>query len=221
VPFNDQNVPPTPPPVTNSNGTTTTFAPITPPPPNQVDAAIAKCSAKDVDTGTPPDGYGVPTPNLVVASLGLNVQKYGRTTGQTFGTVLAINVTTKNPTLSINLPFLNNPIPNVPKVTATNMAITETALVQFTNEVEIGPTGSSASFALAGDSGALVVDMSNNPVALVRAFAGTSVFCGDITEVIFELQQQLTNVILTIDNSPSIRFSSADEKLGRANANSP
>ena len=221
VPFNDQTVPPTPPPVTNVNGTTTTFAPIIPPPPNQVDAAIAKVSAADVDTGTPPDGYGVPTSNLVVASLGLNVQKYGRTTGQTFGQVVAVNVTTNNPSLTINLPFTGNPVPQVPKATAANTSVVPTALVTFTNEVEINPTGSSASFAQAGDSGSLVVDMSNNPVALVRAFAGGSVFCGDITEVIFELQQQMVNIILTVDSSPSFRFSSRDGKLGTANPTPP
>ena len=60
-----------------------------------VDAAIALVSATDVDTSTPSDGYGTPKTAILTAglALGQNVQKYGRTSGLTTGTITGINAT--------------------------------------------------------------------------------------------------------------------------------
>ncbi len=58
---------------------------------NRVDAALA--ATTDVDHRTPEDGYGAPRPEPLDAAPGLKVQKYGRTTGHTFGEVDAINAT--------------------------------------------------------------------------------------------------------------------------------
>ena len=58
-----------------------------------VDAAIALSSIGALGNGTPLDGYGVPDSSTVPASPGQRVQKYGRTTGLTTGTVSAVNVT--------------------------------------------------------------------------------------------------------------------------------
>ena len=53
--------------------------------PNTMDAAIALTTTGDVGTATLPDGYGSPSSTTVPASVGLQVQKYGRTTGFTTG----------------------------------------------------------------------------------------------------------------------------------------
>jgi len=60
---------------------------------NTVDAAIALTSTTEVGTGTPLDGYGVPSSSTVAATLGQAVQKYGRTTGLTTGQVTGLNAT--------------------------------------------------------------------------------------------------------------------------------
>jgi len=63
---------------------------------NKVDAAIAAVSSEDVGTATLANGYGQPksTPLDVTAShLGLRVQKYGRTTALTKGSLQAVNAT--------------------------------------------------------------------------------------------------------------------------------
>ena len=238
VPYNDQTLPATPQSISTINGVTA-FAPYPKPISNQVDCAIAKVAPNAVDTGTPPDGYGVPLSTTIGATLGMVVQKYGRTTGQTFGTVSAINVITGNPIQTARIP--------VPPTTglagggaASNIyPISQIATVTFTNEIEIIPALGSASFALPGDSGALVVykfqsnlpivttgtvtndpSLDKSPTALVRAFAGTSVFCGDIAEVLFELQNNSglpATTVLSIDSGPSSVFSSKDGKEGRGN----
>lgn len=58
--------------------------------PNTIDAAIALVTADESSCATLPMFYGAPGPPLE-ATLGLPVQKVGRTTGLTQGTVTAIN----------------------------------------------------------------------------------------------------------------------------------
>lgn len=60
-------------------------------PDNHIDAAIALTSTDDLSRDTPEGGYGTPRSRTVEASLGMTVQKYGRTTGQTEGTITGIN----------------------------------------------------------------------------------------------------------------------------------
>ena len=57
-----------------------------------IDAAIASTTSNDLGTGTPSDGYGILSSTTMAAFVGQWVQKYGRTTGQTYGTVSAVNV---------------------------------------------------------------------------------------------------------------------------------
>ena len=59
---------------------------------NRVDAAIALTTAAELGDSTPVDGYGTPAATTVAATLGTEVIKYGRTTGQTMGTIDAINL---------------------------------------------------------------------------------------------------------------------------------
>lgn len=58
---------------------------------NRMDAAIAATTADDVGFATPDDGYGSPRATPAEATLGMKVQKYGRTTGHTHGRVTGIN----------------------------------------------------------------------------------------------------------------------------------
>jgi hypothetical protein len=58
---------------------------------NTVDAAVAAVFDTTVGTATPLDGYGTPSPTTVPATVGMAVQKYGRTTNLTHSTVTGIN----------------------------------------------------------------------------------------------------------------------------------
>ncbi len=84
--------------------------------------------------------------NVVPAFVGQVVQKNGRTTSCTEGTVTAINVTT---------PVAYD---------------TGCGTATFTNQIMVSPTAPSTAFAAAGDSGSPIVDANNNAVALL--FAG-------------------------------------------------
>jgi hypothetical protein len=125
---------------------------------NTIDAAIALTSA--VSTSTPPDGYGSPNPALHAAFgnptvngdenlsqlLGLAVQKYGRTTGSTAGTVDAINATVD---------------------VCYDQACALVA--RFVDQIIITP----GNFSAGGDSGSLIVAQDgDHPVGLL--FAGSS-----------------------------------------------
>lgn len=113
---------------------------------NMVDAAIARVSIGQVGTATPTDGgYGTPSSTILPATLGLPVQKYGRTTRLTKGTVTGVN--------------------------ATVMIKYDKGQTRFINQVII--QGSGGSFSDGGDSGSLIVTQNgNHPVALL--FAGST-----------------------------------------------
>jgi PKD repeat protein len=115
---------------------------------NEMDAAIALVDGADVSGSTPEtDGYGSPTTNPVDPSVGMGVQKYGRTTGHTTGTVEEINVT-------VSVCF------------AGFIFCTQSAT--FVNQFTITP----GDFSDGGDSGSLIVTSGNDPVGLL--FAGSS-----------------------------------------------
>jgi hypothetical protein len=134
---------------------------------NTIDAAIAEVSyssgGPDVGVSTPPDGYGTPSsilhsaygdPDVIddagedlAQLLGLSVQKYGRTTRLTTGTIDAINATVD---------------------VCYDQACSKVA--RFVDQIIVIP----ANFSGGGDSGSLIVsnDENKNPVALL--FAGSS-----------------------------------------------
>ncbi len=62
---------------------------------NTVDAAIALSSTANLDNATPSDGYGAPSSAIVAEAVGQSVQKYGRTTALTKGTITTINATVR------------------------------------------------------------------------------------------------------------------------------
>ena len=127
---------------------------------NQIDAAIALSSTDVLDNATPADdGYGMPNSTIYGdangdglfddpnALLGLNVQKYGRTTHLTHGQITGINATV---------------------TVCYDGTCTKTA--RYVDQIIISPGG----FSGGGDSGSLIVtdDANPNPVALL--FAGSS-----------------------------------------------
>ena len=112
---------------------------------NEVDAAIALSSIGDIGNTTPSDGYGTPKSAIVSAALGQDVQKYGRTTHLTQGTIVAINAT-----LDIGY---------------------GSGTARFVHQIVV-ESNRGSKFLKGGDSGAIVVtDPGKNPVGL--AFAGT------------------------------------------------
>ena len=111
---------------------------------NTIDAAIALSSTANLGKGTPSNGYGVPKSTPVGAYLKQAVQKYGRTTSLTKGTISAINA-------NLNIGY-------------------GSGTAYFVNQIVVY---SRRSFIKAGDSGSLLVtDPGKNPVGLL--FAGTS-----------------------------------------------
>jgi hypothetical protein len=112
---------------------------------NTIDAAIALSSVSELDNQTPSDGYGTPNSLPVAASLNLPVQKYGRTTGLTKGTIAALNAT-------------------------VNVSYGAPGVARFVDQIVITP----GRFSDGGDSGSAIVtdDDNANPVGLL--FAGSS-----------------------------------------------
>src|SRR5881409_124110 len=131
--------------------------------PNTIDAAIALSDATNLGNATPTDdGYGTPSAAIygdanndgvfdnVSALLGLNVQKYGRTTKLTHGQITGINATVD--------------------VCYEVFIIFCVKSARFVDQLVIEP----GSFSGGGDSGSLIVtdDQNKNPVGLL--FAGSS-----------------------------------------------
>lgn len=117
---------------------------------NEMDAAVSIVpDAADLSGITLPEGYGAPGTEVVGASVGLDVQKFGRTTELTEGEVAEVNVT-------VDVCYAG--------------FIFCTKLARFVNQISITP----GSFSDGGDSGSLIVtlDAVANPVALL--FAGSS-----------------------------------------------
>jgi hypothetical protein len=101
---------------------------------NVVDAAIFDPSLYNpnlvpkLDNATLADGYGMPKSNTVPPAINMDVQKYGRTTGQTTGQISGINA-------EFDVQYPNG------------------LCARFVNQIVIGPGG----FSDAGDSGSLIV----------------------------------------------------------------
>lgn len=115
---------------------------------NLVDCGFVESS--DLDVSDIILNLGAQVNNVVPAFVGQNVQKNGRTTACTEGTVSAVNLT----------------------VTVGYDGATCASAI-YTNQIEVTPTAPSTAFAAAGDSGSPVVDSDNNAVGLL--FAGDDV----------------------------------------------
>jgi hypothetical protein len=133
----------------NVIGTLSAFSPITfsTSASNVADAAIAATTTASLGNSTPAGGYGTPSSTTQAASVGLAVQKFGRTSSLTTGTVTAVNG-------------------------IVNVAYGAAGTARFVNQVIVE---SSKPFLKAGDSGSLLVTRNTaaNPVGLLFA-AGSS-----------------------------------------------
>jgi hypothetical protein len=130
---------------------------------NTIDAAIARSSTDLLDNATPADeGYGMPNATIYGDAngdglfddrnvlLGLDVQKYGRTTRLTHGQITGVNATVL--------------------ICYEVIEFTCIKVARYVDQLIISPAG----FSNGGDSGSLIVtdDGNLNPVALL--FAGSS-----------------------------------------------
>ena len=158
---------------------------------NLVDAAIMSTNKNLVDSRTPTGGYGIPASNLVnngkvitaapftgqivttAPFLGQQLQKFGRTTGYTQGKVTAINA-------QITIPYGNGN-------------------AVFVNQIEVIAIGSSVVFGSFGDSGALAVDFSRNPVGLLFATNGNNAFLNPFGQVLNLLSFKVNSQLSTAD----------------------
>lgn len=117
--------------------------------PNYMDAAIAAVPNADLLSETLPGGYGSPSGQIVNPAVGQSVQKCGRTTECTVGTVEEVNVT-------VSVCFAG--------------FIVCTSSATFVNQFTITP----GSFSDGGDSGSLIVTNDGNNHAVGLLFAGSS-----------------------------------------------
>jgi hypothetical protein len=125
---------------------------------NIIDAAIGLSSLDLLGKATPSDGYGTPKSATVSPKIYQSVQKYGRSTGLTKGTVVGINAT-------INVGY-------------------SSGTARFVNQIVIY---SSKPFIKPGDSGSLLVTYpGRNPVGLLFAgnVSGTYAIANPIEEVL-------------------------------------
>ena len=131
---------------------------------NTIDAAIAISSTDQLGNATLPAGYGTPNSATVGAVVNMAVQKCGRTTDCTQGTVLATNVT---------LDICYKPV--------GPFCFTD-GIARFVDQIEVGD----GNFSAPGDSGSLIVtnDANNNPVALLFAGGANSTFANPIDPVL-------------------------------------
>ena len=131
---------------------------------NKVDAAIARVSWLDVGNATPSDGYGTPKTDPVTPAVNLNVMKYGRTSGMSYGYIDALN--------------------------ATVMVTYDAGDARFVGQIVIKPD-SGANFSRPGDSGSLVVASGGaserSPVGLLFASGTGLSVANPIAEVLSEL----------------------------------
>jgi hypothetical protein len=145
---------------------------------NTVDAAIAQGNPADLGNSTPTDdGYGTPSSEIfgdangdgwfddVTALLGLNVQKYGRTTELTGGQITGINA-------SVEICY------EVFYIFCLKSAL-------FVDQLIIEP----GQFSGGGDSGSLIVtdDDGKNAVALLFAGSATQTIANRIDRVLLQL----------------------------------
>jgi hypothetical protein len=133
---------------------------------NNVDCAVATIRSGTMDSTGYIEGIGVPSSTTVNPTVGMAVQKSGRTTGHTTGTVGSINT-------SVNVQY------------QLRCGQGKKYIISYTNQVVI----SSSTFSGGGDSGSLIVtnNTNKNPVALLFAGSSTTTIANPINEVLSKL----------------------------------
>jgi hypothetical protein len=132
---------------------------------NTIDAAIAAVRAGEVDTSGEIADVGIPSSTTVASAIGMSVQKRGRTTGHTIGTIAALNVTA-----DVTYPAACGDRKG-PKA-------------RFVGQIRVDDTN--GDFSAGGDSGSLVVtnDAGRNPVGLLFAGDKQGTLLNPIDEVL-------------------------------------
>ncbi len=133
---------------------------------NTIDAAIAISSTSELDVATPEDGYGTPSATTTSASVDMQVQKFGRTTGLTHGKVSEVSVTV-----------------DVCYECAGPFCFNCKKLARFVDQIAITP----GDFSGGGDSGSLIVtdnNNNNNPSGLLFAGSDTRTLANPIDAVL-------------------------------------
>ncbi|SDG77906.1 PKD domain-containing protein [Vibrio xiamenensis] len=167
---------------------------------NAMDAAIAQSSALELSNATPSDGYGIPSGVTAAAALGQQVQKYGRTTSHTLGTVQTIN-TTVEVCYSV-------------RCNALFCTCRKSAL--FSNQFSIADNDNNdaTTFSAGGDSGSLIVTQTgNHPVGLLFAGGGGVTFASPIDPVLSRFDVVIDDGSGLINNPPLADFSYSVEGL--------
>jgi hypothetical protein len=141
---------------------------------NTVDAAIAyvEGGVNGLGKATPEGGYGTPKSTPATAALGMVAQNYGRTTGYTKGSVTGIN--------------------------ATVIISYDTGQARFVGQIVVTGENKKA-FSAGGDSGSLIVNGSNEPIALLFAGGSTTTIGNPIALVLQAFQNAVGT--LTIDGN--------------------
>jgi len=135
---------------------------------NTIDAALAETSLDQLTNETPDSGYGVPWSLTSQAETGMEVQKYGRTSGLTYGSVIAVNATVE-------------------------VGYGNAGIACFTDQIIITP----GAFSEGGDSGSLVVTSSpskkkdKRPVGLLFAGSPSISVANDIKKVLSRFNVQV------------------------------
>jgi PKD repeat protein len=142
---------------------------------NTMDAAIAILTTDHLNAATPSDGYGTPGSAIISPSLGMLVQKYGRTTGWTHGQISGINV-------RVNVCY-----ESLGGIWCLKQA-------RFVNQITITP----GDFSGGGDSGSLIVTDNNNKNPVGLLFAG-----GDTMTIANPIGPILTRFGVTVDDGSS------------------
>lgn len=152
-------------------GTLADYEPISFSSDNEMDAAIAELfDAADVTAATPSYAYGAPKTSVVEPSVGLAVQKFGRTTGHTAGQVAEVSVM-------------------VDVCYETRGPFRCVTSARFVDQFTISP----GSFSDGGDSGSLIVTASENPVGLLFAGSDTRTIANRIAPVLQRFGVSIVN----------------------------
>ncbi len=130
---------------------------------SNVDAAIAQLITGTMDSTGYIEGIGTITSTIAAPTVGLAVEKSGRTTGTTTGTIDAINE-------SVNVQY------------QARCGRGTKFVISYTNQVVVNST----TFSAGGDSGSLIVsdNTNHNPVALLFAGSSSTTIANPIDEVL-------------------------------------
>jgi hypothetical protein len=133
---------------------------------NNVDCAIAQVKAGTMNSTGSIQGIGAISSVIKAPSIGLGVEKSGRTTGTTTGTVGSINT-------SVNVQY------------QIRCGQGKKYVISYTNQVVVNSTG----FSAGGDSGSLIVtnNSCHQPVALLFAGSSSDTIANPIGEVLSKL----------------------------------